>query len=132
MCILATNIATEKVFIFLWFWFIILFIITFIAIGYYCILFFSRDVAWRDHFLAIAVNSTKVDECFQSEVNLENQEFQGARNGPEKEKEERVHIFLKNLPAAKFFFLYMIGHNVDYLSLKEIVQKITDIVSGSI
>lgn len=110
LCILATNIATEKVFIFLWFWFIVLFFITLTAIGYYCILFFSRDVTWRDHFLAIAVKSTK-----------------GAKNDSEKTKEDEVQMFLKDLPASKFFFLYLLGHNVDYISLKQIVQKISDI-----
>eukprot|EP00092_Neocalanus_flemingeri_P023947 GFUD01025978.1.p1 GENE.GFUD01025978.1~~GFUD01025978.1.p1 ORF type:complete len:471 (+),score=106.96 GFUD01025978.1:85-1497(+) len=113
LCILATNIATEKVFIFLWFWLIILFFITLGAIMYYCILFFSKDVTWRDHFLAIAVNSTK--------------EFQGATTDSDKMKEEEIHIFLKKLPASKFFFLYLLGHNVDYISLKLIVEKISEL-----
>ena len=129
MCILATNIATEKVFIFLWFWFIVLFFITLTAIGYYCILFFSRDVTWRDHFLAIAVKSTKVTITSQILNMIENQEFQGAKNDSEKTKEDEVQMFLKDLPASKFFFLYLLGHNVDYISLKQIVQKISDIVS---
>jgi len=115
MCILATNIATEKIFIFLWFWFIVLFLITLGAICYYSILFYSRDITWRDHFLSIAVNDTK--------------EFQEAKSDSERTKEEMCHIFLKNLPACKFFFLYLLGHNVDYCSLKEIVQKISDISS---
>ena len=37
-------------------------------------------------------------------------------------------MFLKNLPPTKFFFLYLLGHNVDYISLKMIVQKITQFV----
>ena len=61
----------------------------------------------------------------------ENQEFQEAKSDSERTKEEMCHIFLKNLPASKFFFLYLLGHNVDYCSLKEIVQKISDIVSKS-
>jgi len=109
LCILATNIATEKVFIFMWFWLIILFLITLIGIIYYGILFFSKDVAWRDRLLAVAINSTK-----------------GAKINSEKQKEEEVHMFLKNLPPSKFFFLYLLGHNVDYNSLKMIVQKITE------
>ena len=60
---------------------------------------------------------------------VETQEFQEAKNVSERTKEEEVHIFLKNLPPSKFFFLYLLGHNVDYISLKEIVQKISDVVS---
>ena len=58
-----------------------------------------------------------------------NQEFQDAKNEGEKTREEKVHIFLKNLPSTKFFFLYLIGHNVDYISLKNIVQNISELVS---
>ena len=42
--------------------------------------------------------------------------------------EEEVHKFLKDLPPTKFFFLYFIGHNLDYRSLKILAQRITDIV----
>ena len=59
LCLLATNIANEKVFIFLWFWYIALFLITLANIGYYCILFFSKDVKWRDRFIDISVRSTR-------------------------------------------------------------------------
>ena len=60
LCLLATNIANEKVFIFLWFWYIALFLITLANIGYYCILLFSKDVKWRDRFIDISV-STSLD-----------------------------------------------------------------------
>ena len=59
LCLLATNIANEKVFIFLWFWYIALFLITLVNIGYYCILLFSKDVKWRDRFIDISVRSTR-------------------------------------------------------------------------
>ena len=39
-----------------------------------------------------------------------------------------MHQFLKELPPTKFFFLYFVGHNLDYNSLKMLAQKLTDIV----
>ena len=56
------------------------------------------------------------------------QEFQGGITQGEVNLEEEVHKFLKDLPPTKFFFLYFVGHNLDYRSLKILAQRITDIV----
>ena len=56
------------------------------------------------------------------------QEFQGGRSPSELTLEQEVHQFLKELPPTKFFFLYFVGHNLDYNSLKMLAQKLTDIV----
>ena len=61
MCLLATNRITEIIFVFYWFWLIILAFITIISFIYYCSLFLSRSVRWRDRFLAIAINDTRVE-----------------------------------------------------------------------
>ena len=57
------------------------------------------------------------------------QEFQGGLTRGEITLEQEVHKFLKDLPPTKFFFLYFVGHNLDYRSLKILAQRITDIVS---
>jgi len=115
LCLLATNIANEKVFIFLWFWYIALFLITLANIGYYCILFFSKDVKWRDRFIDISVRSTRSCESLEKD---------GCKRNSA-ELEDAMMIFLKNLSPSKFFFLYLIGKNVDYSSLKQLAQKVT-------
>ena len=57
---LPTNRITEKIFVFYWFWLIFLLVITFISLIYYSTLFFAKSPRWRDRFLAIAINDTKV------------------------------------------------------------------------
>ena len=44
--------------------------------------------------------------------------------------QEAVNKVLKDLPSYNFFFLYMIGLNIDYKSLKLVVEKFTDIVTS--
>ena len=60
LCLLATNRITEKIFVFYWFWLIFLVIITSLSFTYYCTLFYTKSARWRDRFLAIAINDTKV------------------------------------------------------------------------
>ena len=42
--------------------------------------------------------------------------------------QDAINKILKELPAADFFFLYMVGCNLDFASLKMLVEKLTDIV----
>ena len=62
LCLLATNRITEKIFVFYWFWLITLIIITLLSFLYYCTMFCSKSIRWRDRFLAISINDTKVME----------------------------------------------------------------------
>ena len=41
-------------------------------------------------------------------------------------KQDLVHEYLTNIPATKFFFLYLVGLNVDYETLKALSHKITE------
>ena len=60
LCLLGTNRITEKIFVFYWFWLITLIIITLLSFIYYCTMFCSKSIRWRDRFLAISINDTKV------------------------------------------------------------------------
>ena len=60
LCLLPTNRITEKIFVFYWFWLIFLLLITTLSFIYYCSLFYTKSPRWRDRFLAIAINDTKV------------------------------------------------------------------------
>ena len=43
-------------------------------------------------------------------------------------RQDEVHEFLAKLPATHFFFLYLVGLNVDYETLKDLSHKIFDLV----
>ena len=110
LCILSTNIATEKVFIIFWFWLIILFIISFVSFGYYCIMFLNSDPNWRTRFLNIAFNSTKTS---------------GSLGDKRSSEASQANEFLKSLEPSNFFFLYLLAQNVDYMALRKIVMEIS-------
>ena len=75
--------------------------------------------------MTITSNNVKI-------LSLVQQEFQGGITQGEVSLEEEVHKFLKDLPPTKFFFLYFLGHNLDYRSLKILAQRITDIVQNNL
>jgi len=107
---LATNRITEKIFVFYWFWLGLLFIITLLSFIYYCTMFCSTSVRWRDRFLAIAINDTK-----------------DAKNQDDLSHQDKVHKHLGTMSATKFFFLYLVGQNVDYETLKALSHKIYEL-----
>jgi hypothetical protein len=53
LCYLATNVATEKVFVFMWFWFLSLVPTSLGTFLYYSALLLTRDEAWRTYCLRI-------------------------------------------------------------------------------
>jgi len=113
LCLLAPNRITEKIFVFYWFWLLILSVITILSFIYYCTLFCSKSVRWRDRFLAIAINDTR--------------EFQDAKNPDDLTHQEKVHKYLGTMAPTKFFFLYLVGQNVDYMTLKALSNKMCDL-----
>ena len=60
MCLLGTNRLTEMMMVALWWWLGVLLITSLASLSYYVILLTSTSVSWRDRFLAIAINDTKV------------------------------------------------------------------------
>ena len=60
MCLLGTNRLTEMMMVALWWWLGVLLITSMASLSYYIILLTSSSVTWRDRFLAIAINDTKV------------------------------------------------------------------------
>ena len=45
-------------------------------------------------------------------------------------RQDEVHEFLAKLPATHFFFLYLVGLNVDYETLKDLSHEIFDLVGA--
>ena len=60
LCLLGTNRLTEMMMVALWWWLGVLLITSVASLSYYIILLTSSSVTWRDRFLAIAINDTKV------------------------------------------------------------------------
>ena len=46
-------------------------------------------------------------------------------------KQDLVHEYLTDLPATQFFFLYLVGLNVDYETLKALSHKIYELSSST-
>jgi len=89
LCILATNIATEKVFVFLWFWYLILLVTSLGSFLYYSYLLFTRDVNWKLYFL-----------------NMDTAKDLGDGGGM---TENSCRMYVKEMSLGQFFLLYMFG-----------------------
>jgi len=115
LCLLATNIVTEKVFIFLWFWLLFLLCVSTTAFVYYSILLLCGNETLRTFFLA-----------FTTRLRLS--KLVGLTAG-ERSKKEREHgqvdKYLRSLPAPNYFFLYLLSSNIDFSILQEILVQIS-------
>jgi len=106
---LATNVATEKVFIFLWFWYLILVPISLFSLLYYSILLLSRDEDWRIYCLKITRTR---DEC--------NQEGMIHHN-------ECCWVdYIKEMSSGQFFLLYLLAKNIEPCLMHKLVQGMAE------
>merc|ERR1712080_25938 len=113
ICMLATNVVTEKLFIFLWFWLNFLLVLSAISFVYFSLLLFSGSERVRNYFLMFAVR-------------VKPSKFEGALE--KRSKEERlIGNFLRRLPAANFLFLYILSGNVDHRTLLAILFQLRNL-----
>jgi len=112
ICLLATNIITEKVFVFLWFWLFFLLIVSTCVIVYFCLMLFSKSEHIRNYFLAFAIRM-RVSKLRQTDIN-------------EKDDKKKVINYLGKLPSTNFFFLYLLASNVDTRCLQDLLREIAD------
>ena len=117
MCILATNIVTEKVFVFLWFWLIFLIINSACVALYYGLLLFSNNEGVRYYFLAFAVKTTRKKIRYDDKHGTLEQEISEGK---------KVNKYLSKLPSTNFFFLYCLANNVDYSTLQDILRGVSE------
>jgi len=115
MCILATNIVIEKVFVFLWFWLIFLIINSACVVIYYGLLLFSNNNMIRQYFLAFAVKTPR--KRLRRDVD---------KGTIKKESTEgkKVNKYLSKLAPTNFFFLYVLANNIDFNTLQEILKGV--------
>ena len=95
LCILPINIVNEKIYVFLWFWFLVLGSLTFLVILYRLIIIFSPRM--RAYLLFIRFRLIK-KEC--------------------------INIIIKKTQMGDWFLLYMLGQNVDSMIYKELLHEL--------
>jgi len=110
LCLLASNVITEKVFVFLWFWLFFLLIISTGVFIYLSLLLFSSNVTVRNYFLSFAVKVRPKNFW--------------KRDDKSAKEERRLGDYLRKIPAPNFLFLYMLAGNVDRRTLGEILVAV--------
>jgi len=107
LCILATNVATEKVFIFLWFWYLLLVPISFCSFLYYSALFLSRDEDWRIFSLKITRSKDECNELVGSD-------------------ECSWVDYIKEMSSGQFFLLYLLAQNIEPCIMHKLVKGMAE------
>jgi innexin len=96
LCILPINIVNEKIYIFIWFWFLILGVLTTLVVFYRLVIIFSPRI--RAYLLYIRFRLIR-KEC--------------------------INIIVKKAQIGDWFLLYMLGQNVDSMIFKEVVHELS-------
>ena len=95
LCILPVNIVNEKIYVFLWFWFLLLTFLTFMVVFYRLVIIVSPRM--RAYLLYIRFRLIK-KEC--------------------------INIIIRKAQMGDFFLLYMLGQNVDSMIFKEVIHEL--------
>lgn len=97
LCILALNILNEKIFAFIYIWYVMLLIVAFLNVAYRCICLVSRSFRIRVlHSMALKLTRLDIQEA--------------SNNGS----------------VAEWFFLYQLGRNMHPLAFYDIISELAD------
>jgi len=110
LCLLASNVITEKVIVFLWFWLFFLLILSTGVFVYLSLLLFSQSVTIRNYFLSFAVGARPKNFWKDKAKRVA--------------EEHRLVKYLRKVPSWNFLFLYMLAGNVDRSTLGEILEAV--------
>ncbi|PSN34616.1 Innexin shaking-B [Blattella germanica] len=102
ICILPLNIVNEKIYIFLWFWFIILAILTCILVSYRIAILFSP--ALRRRLLKLHYRRLITDDD--------------------------IDTIVSHTRIGDWFLLYMIGNNIDSRIFQEVFHQFAEDLEG--
>jgi len=97
MCVLALNIINEKIYVTLWFWFIILVLVT---------------VLYMLYVLAI--------------ITLPSMRTTMLERNAKFDMKERVDNLMKKANMGDWFLLFLLSKNLDSILFKEYLLKLTD------
>ena len=95
LCILPLNIVNEKIYIFLWFWFLILGILSALVVVYRLVIIISPRM--RAYLLYIRFRLIK---------------------------REVINTIVKKSKMGDWFLFYMLGQNVDSIIFKEVMHEL--------
>ncbi|XP_077284729.1 innexin family member shaking B [Arctopsyche grandis] len=101
LCILPLNVVNEKIYVFLWFWFIILGSLTFLTLIYRLIIILSprmRVYIMRMRFCLV--------------------------------KKESVDTIVRESKMGDWYLLYMLGENLDSVIFRDIMQEFASRLGG--
>lgn len=98
MCILALNIINEKIYVIMWFWFIILAVITSLYLIY-----------------ALAVISVPSMRMHMLE-----------RNSKSDHKEQDINILMRKAEMGDWFVIFLLSRNMDSILFKEFITRLTE------
>ncbi|XP_050525464.1 innexin inx3-like [Daktulosphaira vitifoliae] len=96
MCILSQNNINEKIYFFLWFWFIIVGILSIYAV-LYRLVYITQSFIWKNKIVKIATTSNNKDS---------------------------QKMFIKNLQVGDVLFLNLIEKNIHFMNFKVLVEEL--------
>ncbi|XP_063696774.1 innexin shaking-B [Culicoides brevitarsis] len=97
ICILPLNVVNEKIYIFLWFWFILLFILSALTLFYRIIIIFSPRM--RVYLLRLRFRLVRRDA---------------------------IEIIVRRSKMGDWFLLYMLGENIDSIVFRDVMQDLAN------
>ncbi|KAG5680668.1 hypothetical protein PVAND_010162 [Polypedilum vanderplanki] len=97
ICILPLNVVNEKIYIFLWFWFILLTILTSLTVMYRIIIIFSPRM--RVYLLRLRFRLVRRDA---------------------------IEIIVRRSKMGDWFLLYMLGENIDSIIFRDVMGDLAN------
>ncbi|KAJ8878176.1 hypothetical protein PR048_022643 [Dryococelus australis] len=95
VCILPLNVVNEKIYVFLWFWFVVLFVLTTGCVAYRAIIILSPRI--RVYLLRIRFRLIRKDA---------------------------VEVIVCKSKMGDFLLIYMLGENVDSLIFRDVMHEL--------
>lgn len=95
LCLLPLNIINEKIYIFVWFWFLILGALTAIMICFHLVIIACPPV--RVYVLNMRFRLTQLDH---------------------------LHTIVRKFSIGDWFLVYMLGNNIDSVIFKEVIEDL--------
>lgn len=97
ICILPLNVVNEKIYVFLWFWFIILGCLSFVTVVYRIIIIFSPRM--RMYLLRMRFRLVRKDA---------------------------IDLLVRRSKMGDWFLFYMLGENVDSIIFRDVLQELAN------
>ncbi|XP_071040259.1 innexin inx2-like [Parasteatoda tepidariorum] len=101
MCILPINIINEKIYVFLWFWYVVLAVVSCIALVYRFLLYMSYEARFK---------------TLKPRAGLA--------------KDEHIEIVLRKCKFGDWFIIYLLAKNLHSLHFKDFMSELSRRIDG--